>query len=174
MWGRLLKGEKAGGPDVGAVAPDFSLPSTAGDTFTLSEAVRKGPVVFAFFKVTCSTCQFTFPFLDRLYRSYQRHGVEFRGISQDDAEQSKAFARKFGVTFPLAIDAPSYAASRLFHFAYVPTILLVSQAGKIRFRSTGFSRAGTIELSKEIARLVGRTPERVFLPNESVPELKPG
>ncbi len=174
MLERLLSREKAAGPGIGATAPDFVLPIAAGETFTLSETLRKAPVVLAFFKVSCSTCQFTFPFLDRLYRSYQKDGVEFWGISQDDAVKSNAFSKQLGLTFPIALDTPAYAASLLYHFDYVPTILLAGRDGKIRFRTTGFSRAGLNELSEEIARLLGRTPERVFLANERVPESKPG
>lgn len=32
---------------VGQQAPDFTLPSTAGGTLTLSEALKEGPVVLA-------------------------------------------------------------------------------------------------------------------------------
>ena len=52
---------------IGAKAPAISLPSTNGETVTLAEALKKGPVVAAFFKVSCPTCQFTAPFLERLY-----------------------------------------------------------------------------------------------------------
>ena len=56
----------------------------------------------------------------------------------------------------------------------MPTILLVDRDGTIRFRESGFSKAGLIELSEEIGRLLTKPPETVFLANERVPELKPG
>ena len=51
---------------------------------------------------------------------------------------------------------------------------LVDREGIIRFRLTGFSKAGLIRLSEEIARMANRPPAPVFLPSERVPETKPG
>lgn len=174
MLEHLLRRKKVPGPNVGDPAPDFTLPALEGGAFTLSEALKKGLQVIAFFKADCGTCQFTFPFLERLHRAYEHDEVEFRGVSQDDVKQSQTFRERFGVTFPVVLDHESYAASKQYHFATVPTILLVDRDARIRFRLSGFSKAGLIQLSEEIGRILSRSPEAVFLPNESVPELKPG
>ncbi len=174
MLERFLGRKRTVGPGVGEPAPDFTLPTIDRATFTLAEECKKLPVVIAFFKITCSTCQFTFPFLERLYARYGRDGVSFWGVSQDDAEKSQMFRERFGVTFPVALDAPGYSASKQYHFTNVPTILLIDREGTIRFRQSGFSKAGLIELSEKIGRLLGRTPETIFLPSELVPALKPG
>lgn len=173
MFERLL-GKKSPAPDVGDLAPNFTLPALEGGDYTLAEAARLAPQVIAFFKISCSTCQFSFPFLERLHRAYETDPVEFRGISQDNAENSRLFCEKFGVTFPIAIDDPSYLASKSYVFDSVPTILLVDGESTIRFRLTGFSKPGLIRLSEEIARLTSRPPAPVFLPSELVPETKPG
>ena len=49
-------------------APQFDLPGLAGDRTSLPDLLVSGPVLLAFFKVTCPTCQLTFPFLERLHR----------------------------------------------------------------------------------------------------------
>ncbi len=36
-------------PQAGDVAPDFTATDTAGKTYTLSELVKQGPVIVAFF-----------------------------------------------------------------------------------------------------------------------------
>jgi peroxiredoxin len=54
----------------GTLAPDFTLPTMDGKKFSLSEALARGPVLAAFFKVSCPTCQYAFPFLERIYKSY--------------------------------------------------------------------------------------------------------
>ena len=173
MLDHLLK-KKPAAPDLGQQAPDFTLPTAEGGQFALTDALRRAPQVIAFFKISCSTCQFTFPFLERLHRAYEADPVEFRGISQDNAENSRLFCEKFGITFPIAIDAPGYFASKSYVFHSVPTILLVDREGIIRFRLTGFSKAGLVHLSEEIAHLASRPPAPVFLPSEVVPETKPG
>ena len=47
----------------GKTAPTFQLATTTGERLSLPEALADGPVLLAFFKVSCPTCQFTFPFL---------------------------------------------------------------------------------------------------------------
>jgi cytochrome c biogenesis protein CcmG/thiol:disulfide interchange protein DsbE len=134
MLERLLGKKKAEEPGVGQMAPDFTLPTPEGGSFTLSEALKSGPVVAAFFKVSCSTCQFTFPFLERMALRYRHDPVAFWGISQDNAEKTQAFCEQFGVTLPTAIDHPEYAASRQYNFQSVPTILLIEPGGSRGFR----------------------------------------
>ncbi len=46
MIGALLAGDV---PKVGDTAPDFTVTDTEGNTWTLSEMVKKGPAVLAFF-----------------------------------------------------------------------------------------------------------------------------
>lgn len=174
MLERLLGHTKEAAPEAGTVAPDLALATSDGGQFTLSEALRKGPAVIAFFKITCKTCQLTFPFLERLHQAYRKDPVEFWGISQDDAEKSRQFTEQFGVSFPIALDSDGYPASKSYVFTHVPTILLIDRDGKIRLRFSGFSKAEMIRLSEEIASLTARQPEPVFLANESVPDAKPG
>ena len=42
-------------------APEFRLKSTTGKPVILSEVLKRGPVVLAFFKVGCPVCQYAFP-----------------------------------------------------------------------------------------------------------------
>ena len=74
----------------GNKAPGFSLQDSNGKDYSLSTLLEKGPVVAAFFKISCPVCQYTFPFLERLH---QRYGMTatFLGISQDDAKATNKF-----------------------------------------------------------------------------------
>jgi peroxiredoxin len=40
----------------GVSAPDISLPGLDGSAWNLREALLHGPVVLAFFKISCPTC----------------------------------------------------------------------------------------------------------------------
>ena len=51
----------------GARAADFHLPALDKQSYSLSAALRTGPVVAAFFKSSCPVCQMTFPFLERFH-----------------------------------------------------------------------------------------------------------
>ncbi len=48
----------------------FLLPGLDGGNFSLQEALQRGPVLAVFFKVSCPTCQYTFPFLERIHKAY--------------------------------------------------------------------------------------------------------
>jgi len=85
---------------VGNLAPGFSLKSLEGKEYSLTGAMKRGPVVAAFFKVSCPVCQFTFPFLERMYKLYGGDGVSFFGISQDDARATKRLLKITAQRFP--------------------------------------------------------------------------
>ena len=53
---------------VGKSAPHFELAAIDGKSYSLQEGLKRGPVLAAFFKVNCPTCQYTLPFLERLYQ----------------------------------------------------------------------------------------------------------
>ena len=55
----------------GTVAPKFSLPMVDSGSFSLPEALQRGPVLLAFFKISCPVCQFALPFVERLYQAWQ-------------------------------------------------------------------------------------------------------
>ncbi|HJY87701.1 MAG TPA: TlpA disulfide reductase family protein [Candidatus Acidoferrales bacterium] len=158
----------------GHQAPAFALNGASGHPFSLAEALRKGPVVAAFFKITCPVCQFTLPFLERLYQSYGDQRASFWGISQDDARDTKEFCQEFGITFPTLLDEDGYPVSNQYGLAQVPTVLLIAPDGKVLVSSVGFSKADLESISSELARLLGRSPAPVFKPDEIVPDYKPG
>ena len=70
---------------VGTKAPEFELTTLDGKRFVLSEVLSRGPVVLAFFKVSCPVCQFAFPYLERLHKAYRQQGYTLVGVSQNDA-----------------------------------------------------------------------------------------
>jgi peroxiredoxin len=88
----------------GKLAPSFELNSMEGEVYSLQSLLARGPMVGAFFKVSCPTCQYTFPFLERLYRQMAANGMLVVGISQDSARDSRNFAKHLGVTIPLLFD----------------------------------------------------------------------
>src|SRR5260370_42180830 len=83
----------------GNKAPGFSLQSLDNKEYSLNALMERGPVVAAFFKISCPVCQFSFPFLDRLYIRYGSDGDTFFGIFQDDAISSQKFSQEYGFTF---------------------------------------------------------------------------
>ena len=159
---------------VGRLAPPFELNSMDGEAYSLQSLLAKGPLLAAFFKVSCPTCQYTFPFLERLYRQMGANDSRVVGISQDSARDSQNFAKQFGVTFPVLIDREPYAVSRKYGVEFVPTVLLIAADGRVEVSGDGFSKSDLLAIQKSLARHFSVTPPALFQPEEKVPEYKPG
>ena len=162
--------------DAGRTAPGFSLKGPDGTTYSLEALRQKGPVVAAFFKISCPVCQFTFPFLQRLYQRYGGDNVTLLGISQDDAKATAGFARQYGVTFPMALDEKEkgYPASNAYGLTSVPTIFLIDTDGTVRVASMGFVKDDLERIAAELAERRKIAPAILFAPTESVPASRPG
>ena len=158
----------------GNIAPGFSLKGLDGKERSLRGLLDEGPVVTAFFKISCPVCQFTFPFLERLHTSYGGDGVTILGVSQDDAKDTKRFASEFGVTFPVLLDEKGYPVSNAYGLSMVPTIFLIETDGSVKVSSMGFNKAelesiaGTLAERKQIAKAP------LFRTDEKIPAQKPG
>ena len=160
---------------IGKNAPDFSLETSDGPRFSLREALARGPVVLAFFKVSCPTCQYAFPFLERLYRAYGIHGVTLIGVSQNDAKETAAFVKEFGLTFPVLLDKiGKYPVSNAFGLTNVPTIFWIAQDGEIELSSVGWVKADFEQINRKLAEAGKAAPVLVFKPGEDVRDFRAG
>ncbi len=158
----------------GTVAPDFELAATDGKKHALKQSLGDGPVLTAFFKVSCPTCQFTFPFLERLYQQIRESGGRIWGISQDGKEDSARFATRYGVTFPILIDEKPYPLSRRYGLECVPSLFLIVADQTVQVSGDGFSKADLAEIQRRLAEDLSITPPPLFRAGEKVPEYKPG
>jgi peroxiredoxin len=158
----------------GKAAPNWELNSTDGKQYSSKDDLAKGPVVLAFFKVECPICQFTLPFLERLYQQLKTPGVQIRGISQDDQRATIRFAKEYGITFPLLIDDYPYETSRSHQLDHVPSIFLIGPDDKISIASEGFSKADLLAIQKALAQQHAVVLPNLFRPDEQIPEYRPG
>jgi peroxiredoxin len=159
----------------GKPAPDFTLPTLDRDSFSLTDALRRGPVLLAFFKVSCPVCQYAFPLLERLYEAHQDEPVTIVGVSQNDAAQTSAFAGQYGIGFPIVLDEGGrYPVSNAYGLTNVPTLFLIAPDGEIELSSVGWSRADFERIHTRLAEAAQSPSARLFQPGEEVPEFKPG
>jgi len=158
----------------GNTAPEFSLKSLGQKQYALRSLLERGPVVAAFFKISCPVCQFTFPFLERLHQRYGSDGTTFLGISQDDARATKSFLSEYGISFLTVLDESGYLVSNAYGLTNVPTILLIETDGKVKASSMGFNKKDLETIAAQLAerRKIALTP--VFRPDEVIPTNKPG
>jgi peroxiredoxin len=134
----------------GNMAPGFSLKALDGKEYALSALMERGSVVAAFFKISCPVCQFTFPFLERLYKEY-------------------------GVTFPVLIDDEhGYVVSNVYGLTNVPTIFLIETDGTVNVSCMGFDKKDLETIAAELAKRKQISLAPLFRPDEVIPANKPG
>ena len=159
----------------GTKAPEFELKAMDGRRFILSDELAHGPVVLAFFKVSCPTCQYAFPFLERLERAYGHAGVRIIGVSQNDPKQTAAFTKEFGVTFPVLLDdRETYPVSNAYGITNVPTIFWIAQDGGIEVSSVGWAKAEFEQVNRKMAEARNISAASVFKPGEDVRDFRAG
>jgi len=159
----------------GTKAPEFELKMLDGKKFSLMDALAHGPVVLAFFKVSCPTCQYTFPFLERLYKAYGSKAITLAGVSQNDAKETRAFAKDFGLTFPMLLDdTHGYPVSNAYGLTNVPTVFWIAQDGEIELSSVGWVKADFELLNRKMAETGKLSPAPMFKPGEDVRDFRAG
>ncbi len=159
----------------GTKAPGFELKTPDGKKFSLQGELANGPVVLAFFKVSCPTCQYTFPFLERLHKAYAGKRVKLVGVSQNDAKDTAAFAKEFGVTFPIVLDDTSkYPVSNAYGLTNVPTMFWIDADGEIEISSVGWVKADFEQINRKMAEFGKAAPAAVFKAGEDVRDFRAG
>jgi peroxiredoxin len=160
---------------VSSQAPDFELRAMDGRRFVLREELAHGPIILAFFKVSCPTCQYAFPFLERLERAYGHKGVRIVGVSQNNPKDTSAFTKEFGVTFPVLLDdSEKYLASNAYGLTNVPTIFWIGQDSEIEISSVGWVKADFEAINRKMAESGNISPTAVFRPGEDVRDFRAG
>ncbi len=157
---------------VGQTAAPFSLTGIDGRSYTLNQNGARITLA-VFFKTSCPTCQLTWPYLEKLHRTYRGAGLAVWGISQDRRDLSAAFATKYGGTFPTLIDS-DWRVSRAFDPEFVPTLLLIGNQGEIVDSLVAFNKAGLNHLSQMIAARLGVPATIIAPPDDGNPVFKPG
>ncbi len=133
---------------IGSPAPDFELNDPNGRSYRLSNALARGPLALIFYKSSCPTCQFTFPYIEKMFsQPPKRADWTLWGISQDDAEETRRFARQYGITFDLLIDEYPYPVSSAYGLESVPAIFLIQANGTISVSDFGFTKAGLNQIA---------------------------
>ncbi|MGD0792781.1 MAG: TlpA disulfide reductase family protein [Terriglobales bacterium] len=159
----------------GTKAPDFSLPALDGVKFSLHAALKQGPVLAAFFKVSCPVCQYTFPYLERLHKAHGDRKITIVGISQDNQRDTAAFLKEYGVTFRTLLDDPKgYAVSNAYGLTNVPTLFLIGQDDQIEITSVGWVKQEVEDVNRKLAAPQQTPPLPIFQPGEDVADFRAG
>lgn len=120
-------------PEVGALAPDFTLRSVAGEPVTLSE-MRGQVVLINFWATWCGPCREEMPAIQARYNrgDFAVLAVDFG----ETAEQVQGFMDEIGVQLPALLDSDG-SVQELYRVRGYPTSFFVDAEGVIRFFHIG-------------------------------------
>ena len=112
----------SGGPDVGDLAPDFTLPSGPDGETTSLRDYRGRPIVLVFYPADWSpVCGDQMSLYNELLSEFRHFHATMIGISVDGVWCHSAFAQDRRLHFPLLADfEPKGAVSRLYGVYQVP------------------------------------------------------
>jgi thiol-disulfide isomerase/thioredoxin len=133
-----------------------------------------GEILYGFFKTTCPTCEFAWPFLDRIGRIAEGGALTVVAVSQDDIRETASWNHRLGIKLLTFFDDEPWAASEALGIESVPTFLRVGKDGRIRDVVAGFQKQKMHDFAAEAAALAGKAAAPFFQPGENVPALKAG
>jgi peroxiredoxin Q/BCP len=94
----------AAAPQIGQMAPDFTLPSQDGSKISLHDFRGKWVVLYFYPKDGTSGCTLEAHNFQRDIAKYQQFNAEIVGVSVDSADSHKAFCAKQDLHFKLLAD----------------------------------------------------------------------
>ncbi|HKA37530.1 MAG TPA: TlpA disulfide reductase family protein [Thermoanaerobaculia bacterium] len=157
-------------PGPGSLFPSIKLRDEEGREADLPEL----PALYGFFKTTCPTSEFAWPFLDRIRERAEGGSLSVVGVSQDDPENSSRFTEFLKIRIPTFYDPEPWQASESLGLEIVPTLILVGEDGRVRETVVGFQRDKMEQLAVLASQRAGRPATALFAPGENVPAIKPG
>jgi thiol-disulfide isomerase/thioredoxin len=119
------------------IAPSFSVPTSDGGEFTLSEQIANDgrPIFLNLWASWCFPCREEMPAIDRSSQDFP--DVAFLGVSvQDSRSDAEAFAEEIGVTYLLGFDEENKVDSAYMPLG-LPASYLISSDGVIVERIFG-------------------------------------
>lgn len=100
---------------------------------TLSD-LRGKVVVVNLWASWCPPCRAEMPALERVYQAVRGEGVEILAVNttyQDSLSEAAAFSERYGLSFPILIDASGVVA-RQYQLTALPSTFFIDTEGVIR------------------------------------------
>jgi peroxiredoxin len=136
-----------------AAAPDFTLKSADGRNMRLQE--QRGQVVLVnFWASWCGPCKQEMPHLNRIYDKYRSSGFTLLAVNiDDDARHGAATATKWGLKFPVLLDADK-RVTRLYDLGAMPATVLIDRDGRVRHLHRGYREGVEEAYERQVRELV--------------------
>jgi peroxiredoxin/outer membrane lipoprotein-sorting protein len=126
---------------LGMEAPDFSLKTAAGRSYSLHD-FRGKAVVIDFVASWCPPCLAQTPYIQQVNDAYSPNDLEVFALDVgESADQTNEFALNSNFTFPVLVGAEPDVTEKYFVGDY-PTTYVIDRTGHIVFKATGTDNPG--------------------------------
>lgn len=120
---------------------EFGGVTEDGEQFSSAD-VKGNVIVVNFWYASCGPCRIEAKDLEAVWQKFKGKGVTFIGINiYDEPDTAKAFAEKFGVTYPSIMDADTGAAklafARVAPIQAPPVTIVLDKQARIAARILG-------------------------------------
>lgn len=119
-------------PQPGYPAPDFTLKTAEGETYTLS-ALKGQAVLVNMWATWCPPCEAEMPAIEKVYNEYKDFGFVVLAVNntfQDNPFDIAPFVTKHGLTFPILLDETADTA-RAYQVRSLPSSYFINRQGII-------------------------------------------
>ena len=110
-------------------------------------------VVLDFYATWCEPCRAETPHLVNLQKQYGDKGLQVIGLNvggEDDRAQVPAYAKEFGIEYPLAYPDDDLADQLLSDNQNIPQSFVYDRNGKLIKRFIGFESSGAAQIERVI------------------------
>lgn len=129
---------------VGSKLSDFSLTAITGEDVRLSDHAGKVVLVNAW-ATWCPPCVAEMPALNSYYREHAQEGFVILAVNAGDAPaDAAAFAREYGIAFPVLLD-PQVSLLEGLNVQNFPTSILIGRDGVVKDIHIGMMKPEQIE-----------------------------
>lgn len=141
---------------VGDQVPEFKVTLIDGSEFSNKDF--KGKITMLQFTASwCSVCRKEMPFIEEeIWQVYKDKGLVLVGIDRDEPlEVVKEFAKKMGITYPLALDPEASVFAKFAHIkSGITRNVIIDRNGKIVFLTRLYEREEFNEMKEVIKKLL--------------------
>lgn len=119
-------------PQTGFTAPDFTLQSIDGKTYTLSE-LKGSAVLINLWATWCPPCRAEMPAIEKMVREYKDQGLIVLAVDmtyQDDPTAIQPFVQKYNLTFPILLDEKAIVGPA-YQLRSLPSSYFINRSGII-------------------------------------------
>lgn len=119
-------------PQSGFIAPDFTLKTASGESYTLSD-LQGQAVLVNIWATWCPPCRAEMPAIQVMYDEYKEQGLVVLAVNstvQDNPLEIAPFVQQYNLTFPILLDETG-DVSRAYQVRSLPSSYFINRQGII-------------------------------------------